>query len=139
MRRNEFVNEITSFAEFLEVCGDVDYETDVYDEDEKDEVVNSNLEYIAQEFDWKGVRDILRDIPEYEQSGYYRMDGTMDWVPLDEGEDLEYYVQELMEYIDDNYPEYWDDEEDEEFYDEEEIELPCEEITMMELMRATCK
>ena len=116
MTRDEFINGINEWWELIDFCNneDCDICEDIYDEDERDDYINSNLYEIAEEAgNWCDLKETLEDIPT--DDGYYLCNGWTDWDWLDD-DDFRAYKNDVLEWMDDN--DMWDDEEDEE-YDEE--------------------
>lgn len=131
MRRQDFIDDITTWSELLSFCYDEDCDIceDIYSEDDRDENIDSNsLVEWARNNTWQELYDILEEIPTgYD---YYWEDDYGDWHGADD--DLfEDRKQEVIEWMDDGG--YWDEEyEDEEDayldndYEEEEDLEPIE-------------
>lgn len=118
MTRQDFIENVTEWWELLDVCRDEDCDIceDIYSDEDKDNRINDDLPYLAREYNWWTLRDILDDIPSGD--GYYCED-TTDWRELDD-EDFENYKADVLHWMDDGG--YWEDEEDEEEYEEYEVE-----------------
>lgn len=118
MTRDEFINGINEWWELIDFCNNenCDICEDIYDEDERDDYINSNLyEIVAEACNWYNLKETLENIPTGD--GYYFCNGW-DWDRLDD-DDFRAYKNDVLEWMDDNVM--WDDEDeeyDEEFYDE---------------------
>lgn len=124
MTRQEFLNDVTSWSDLIDFCGDVDCDLclDIYDSDEIEEVIGNKIENMLNSNSWETIFDVLSDIPR-NCDWYYRTD-------YDEITEADDYIfiekkEEVLDYCD-RY-DLWDDEEDEEEESLEEYE-PVDEI-----------
>lgn len=126
MRREDFVNEMTSWGEVTDFCVEAgldDLIDDIYSSYNMARSMDEDIPEYLQHNDWDELKDALNNIDEgYD---YYRRYGFMEWTGLDDYSDLDDFVQEVKEYIDDNCPDLWDSDED---VDEDE-EVNSEEPT----------
>lgn len=108
MTRTEFLNGVNDFEDLKDFCLDEDCDIcdDVYDEYDRDGYIDERLSEIAEENSWDELRDILAAIPTgYD---YYRCDGRVDWVGLD-NTDFEAYKDDVLAWMDNG--DYWEEEE----------------------------
>lgn len=117
MTRTNFIENVTEWNELTEFCRDMDCDVcdDIIDADDLDSYVNTDLrDAVANGEDWEDIYRWLDGISTgYE---YYRVDGSFDYEPMDNGHDFDSYKNDVIEWMDDNG--LWDEEDDEE-YDEE--------------------
>ena len=136
MTRQEF-EDIGSWWELIDFCQDYEcsYCDDVYSEGSRDNYIDDDLEYMAENNGWMTIRDILNDIPTgYEY--YHRKDG--EWFGLDD-DDLEDYKTDILEWGDIN--DIWDEEEEEEgepWYAETDDFVPPEETMSISDLMSAC-
>lgn len=118
MTRSYFIEEVTTWYEFMDACYDEDYDLeDVYNDESYDEAVEDDIN--DRDVGWYRLKDYLDDLPTgYD---YYRRNGWMDYEGLDDN-DLESYKADFISWMDDG--EYWESEDGE---DEEEAEEEPEE------------
>ena len=114
MRRQDFIDDITTWSELIEFCHDEDCDIceDIYTEDEKDEDIDRNLVDLARNNTWQELYDILESIPTGDC--YYYCDDWGDWHEADD-DIFDERKERVLEWMDDGD---WWDEEDEEEYDE---------------------
>lgn len=134
MTRQEFIDNVTSWAELIEFCNDegLDNCNNVYDDESYNDKIDEELVRRAEDELWQDVREWLDNLPDgYD---YYIIDAYGDWSGVDE---FDLYRDEVIEYMDDcgswDEDEY-DEEEPEEYIDPED-EDPVEEegVTLAEL------
>ena len=118
MRRQDFIDNVTTWSELISFCYDEDCDVceDIYSEEARDEDVDNNLVERARNHTWQELLDILEDIPT--GGSYYYSDDWGDWHEADD-DMFEDRKQDVIDWMDDN--DYWDeeeDEDDEEFLDE---------------------
>lgn len=117
MRRQDFIDDITTWSELLSFCYDEDCDIceDIYSEDSRDEDIDTNnLVEWARNNTWQELHDILEEIPTgYD---YYCRDDYGDWFGAD-NDLFEDRKQEVIDWMDDGG--YWD----EEYEDEEDVYL----------------
>ena len=120
MTRTEFQEDVTSWWDLVDFCRENDcyYCDDIYDDDSKDDYINSMLSDMARNADcWRDLLDTLEAVP----TGYdfYRKNEYDEFYEADD-DDFDSYKQDVLEWGDDN--DVWDpDEEDAE--DDEEPEM----------------
>lgn len=135
MTRTDFQENVTSWWELIDFCRDNDcyYCDDIYDDDMKDDYINSNLsDMVVNATSWRDLLDTLEAIP----TGYnfYRKDEYDEFYEADE-DDFDSYKQDVLDWCDDN--DVWepgdDDEDDEEPERDEEIpeDEPSEETSSL--------
>lgn len=123
MRRQDFIDDITTWSELIEFCNDEDCDIcgDIYSEYEKDEYIDGYLVDLARNNTWQELYDFLESIPTGD--GYYYRDDYGDWHEVDD-----YIFDErkdrVLEWMDDG--DWWDEE------DEEECEEPINVIEEVE-------
>mgnify|MGYP004595028955 CR=1 FL=1 len=119
MTRAEFYENVTTWRDLINFCSDEQCLI-FYDEEGRDDYINSCLMDWAQNDSWTELLSRLGDIPTgYD---YYRYDDYGEWEGLDDG-DFDEIRDEVAEWMDDNG--YWDDEEEvnddeEEVFDDDE-------------------
>lgn len=120
MTRQEFLEESQQWDwdDLINFCNEMGCSLceDVYDEDARDECIDSRLEDLVYNEGWREIKNYLDDIPD--GSDYYERDDWDDWCCLD-GDDLEDRISDVVDWMDRNG--LWDDE-----YDEEEEEECCD-------------
>lgn len=111
MTRQEFIDDVTSWSELIEFCGDNGCYCceDVYDEYDRDSYINENLVDMARNADnWESLKETLEDITTgYD---YYRRDDGGEWYGLDDS-DFDDYKDDVLEWADDH--DVFEDEEEE--------------------------
>lgn len=109
MTRQEFIDDITTFAELKEFCYDHDCELldDVYDQEQLDDEINAWVDDNHRDYMWNELRDYFDNIPTgYD---YYRQTDVMEYEGLDHT-DFQLFKNEVLEWSDDN--EVWDEDEE---------------------------
>lgn len=121
MRRQDFINNVTSWRELIEFCDENGLSScdDIYSDERKDNYINENLYDICRDSnDWQDVRYILRNIPE--GYNYYILD-EYDWMDFcgvpDSGDIFNERKDEVLAIGDDHG--FWDDNNDD---DDDEFE-----------------
>ena len=109
MTRNEFIENVTTWWELKDICGEYgcNYLDDVYNDEERDEYIEDYLNHYANEHCWRDLRDRLCDIPDGD--GFFQYNYWDDWYELGNN-DFENYKGDVLEWMDDN--EMFDEEED---------------------------
>ena len=125
MRRQEFIDEVTTWRDLVEFCSNegIDFLDDVYDDEQKDEYVDEHLDDICSGNTWQDVYSILGSIPEGYDYYLKDEDAWMEFRGLSEGEALFYRRKdEIVEYYDENG--YWEDDDEEEIDEDDVFESP---------------
>lgn len=131
MTRSEFLDDVNSWSELISFCDEYgcDYCSDIYDEEQRDDVLNGRMYERARQDSWRDVYEWLDEI----ETGYdyYREDDYGDFVGLDDSE-FDSYKDDVLSWMDING--YWDDEEleDEDDEIEESASEPIEEEEAVE-------
>lgn len=98
MTRQEFIDSVNSFYDLIDFCNDYgcDICEDIVDDDTMDDYINEEIgDFYGS---WRELRDLLSDIPTgYE---YYRRDGRLDYVWMDNN-DFESYKDDVLSWADD--------------------------------------
>lgn len=127
MRRQDFIDDVTTWSELISFCYDEDCDVceDIYSEDARDEDIDNNLTDWARNHSWQELYDILDAIPC--GADYYYRDDWGDWHEVSD-DMFDDRKQDVIDWMDDGG--YWDDEvdeEDEEIFDEIDEEFPEDE------------
>lgn len=146
MYRNEFIENITDWAELLSFCqeNDLDACRDIYPDSTVEEEIEDDI--ASRECDWRELRDALDDIS---VDGYYYLRrGWLDYVCVDD--EFEDYKRDVLSECDD-WEGFWEveeiaeDEEEEDWFDlfseeepEEEPE-PEEELPDFSVLLSICE
>lgn len=153
MTREDYINNVNDWSDFISFCYDEGYDDfvdDIYytDTDSIEELINDDLNcYLENGYGWRDLREVLNDVENVVcHYDYVRGEGCLCYEGLDEV-DFESYKQELLERIDEL--EEWEDEDDGEIYeintnnstvvneDEEEFDdtpIEPEDVSFEELM-----
>lgn len=146
MTRNEFLNDVNSWSELISFCDEYgcNYCSDIYDEEQRDDVINERMYERAREDSWHDVYSWLDNI----ETGYsyYMEDDYGDFVGMDDSE-FDSYKDDVLEWMDSNG--YWDedddedepDDTDEDFFEDEPIDdepVEDEDFSATELMGMCC-
>lgn len=134
MTRNEFIEDVTTWSQLIEIC--CDYESDVCEDivsyDAMSAGIESELRDMVEsgEYSWTYIRDALNCIDEH--SDYYRRDYTLEYAPMNEYDNFDAYKREFASWMDDN--EYWDEEQQEEEEQLDDQPVDDEDFSIGELM-----
>lgn len=120
MTRSEFLESVDNYDldwdDLKEFCNEEDCPVcdDVYDDSDRDDYIDDELENWAYNEHWSDIRDRLTSIP----VGYdwWQRDAYGDWNGLDDG-DFQEYVHNVVRWMDEHGA--WDEEEDNEYYSED--------------------
>ncbi len=137
MTRQEFIDNVTYWAELCDFCYDenIGYCDDVFNEDSYNECIRCNLQDMTRGDFWQDIRDWLYELP----SGYdyYIQDDHGDWRGADD-DDFDIKKGAIIQYMDDEGLWDEDEEEPEEYYDvEDETPIEDEDISLAELFIAS--
>lgn len=124
MRRQDFINNVTSLSELIEFCDENGLSScdDIYSDERKDNYINENLSDICRDSNgWQDVLYILRNIPE--GYNYYILDED-DWLDFcgisDNGDIFNERKNEVLAIGDDHG--FWDDNNDDDDDNDDEFE-----------------
>ena len=102
MNRTTFLEDVSTWPELLMFCGDIGYDTSaIYDNETRDEEIESDLRERAYDDCWQEIRDWLYDLCDSSRGDYWRRDDYGDWYLMD-NDDFEAYKNDVLEYADDN-------------------------------------
>ncbi len=128
MTRDYFIEEVTTWSELLEFCGEEGCYTceDIIYSDDLDELLCNDISEAIRHDTWTEIRDALDSI----ETGYdfYVIRGTFNYEGADD--DFDYYKDEVLEWGD--YNDKWDEPEDEEDAVFGEPVEDCEESELQE-------
>lgn len=116
MRREDFIEE-TQFWDWndaMSYCWNNGYDSlaeDYYSPDARDEYIENDLPDMIRGCTWREVRDSLSNLEDSDSYYYWRYDYYGDWVGLDDGDDLQAFIDQLIENMDEDGA--FDEEEDE--------------------------
>ena len=134
MTANEFLENVNDYYDLKEFCSEIgcEYCDNILSDDGLDEEVEWAIGECHREYSWREIRDLLSEVP----TGYnwYRLDGTFDYVGLDEY-DFADSKDEVYSWA--HYNGYFDEEEAEERVTREEPEeepLEDEDFSVADLM-----
>ena len=142
MRRQEYIEEVTTWNELLNVADEsrhYEYAENIYDDDGRDDYINEMLYDWARNDSWRELYERLSYFTE-DSSEWWRLDDYGDWIALCDGdEEFEEAKNDLLRDLDED--EWWDDEEDGEstteesdlFDEEEEILVESDEVSIDEM------
>lgn len=122
MTRQEFIDDVVDFSDLINFCNDYGLSEceDIYDDYDRDEMINERIVDWAREESWQELRSVLNRLEEGSGYEYYRYNDDYDeWVGLDD-DDFEDIKNDVLVYMDDEG--LWDEDEEEEGvpYEEEE-------------------
>ena len=119
MTRQEFIDDITQWWELIDFCdeNDCDFCSDIYSDDERDEIVNENLLEWARTEIWQDLYNRLDEITT--GYSYYRADEHGGWDGLDDY-DFDEIKDDVLNWGDEN--DVWDEEDED---PEEEFFIEC--------------
>ena len=112
MTRDEFWDEVTCWSDIKEI----DYENelhlfdDVYDDDGRSEIIEEEIS--ESNYDWKELRDLLDEIPDYDY--YHRHIGFLEWEGVDD--EVDSALQELFDELEAN--DYFEDDDEDDNVEE---------------------
>ncbi len=123
MRRQEFIDEVTTWDELLSAADELreyDLLSDIYSDEARNDWINECLADWARELDWQDMLGRLSDF-DSDSSEWWQLDDYGEWNAVSDGDDyFEDMKNELLEIGDDNSA--WDDaEEGEEDTEDEEL------------------
>lgn len=123
MRRQEFIDEVTTWDELLRAADELreyDLLSDIYSDEARNDWINECLVDWARELDWQDMLGRLSDF-DSDSSEWWQLDDYGEWNAVSDGDDyFEDMKNELLEIGDDNSA--WDDaEEGEEDTEDEEL------------------
>lgn len=123
MRRQEFIDEVTTWDELLSAADELreyDLLSDIYSDEARNDWINESLMDWARELDWQDMLGRLSDFNS-DSSEWWQLDDYGEWNAVSDGDDyFEDMKSELLEIGDDNSA--WDDaEEGEEDTEDEEL------------------
>lgn len=124
MTRSEFLENVTTFGELIDVCNDAEvwhiYEDeDVLTADEYDTRVKEDISSSWDSMQWSKIGDLLSELPDYDGGTYYIGISCLEYRVADE-DDFDRLKQIVLEHFDAD--DLWDEEELEEEVSSEEIE-----------------
>ncbi len=137
MTRQEFIDEVTTWADLLDFCNneDCDICMDIIDCDTMDEMVEEDLRNAVGGYSWQGIRDLLNDVND--EYAYYRNGGSFNYEPVEES-DFDDYKDDVLDWMDrrDLWEEGDMEEEDDNEGETEAEESPAEteDFSVIELM-----
>lgn len=127
MTRRYFLDNITCWSALIAFCcdEDCDYCEDVYASEDLDENIEEDIaDMLNNGESWRHIRDYLADI----DTGYdyYRKDGWLDYVPLDDDYDFDSCLSDVLAWCEDN--DVFDEEDDDVLSMEEDEEIEEEPV-----------
>lgn len=111
MKRQEFIDDVRSFYDLIQFCNEYGYDgvcEDIFDDDERDELIEEDISDALQHCSWRAIRDNLNDIPTGHD--WYRRDGLLEYSVL-YGADFESHKEVVLRLGDEDG--IWEDEENE--------------------------
>ena len=124
MDRITFLEDVGTWPELLMFCGNIGYDTsEIYDNETRDEEIESDLRDRVFDDCWQEIRDWLYDLCDSSRGDYWRRDDYGDWYRMDD-DDFDAWKRDVLEYADEN--ELFDPEDDEDEDDNEPYEFPSE-------------
>ena len=118
MRRQEFIDSITTWSELMDFCYEeqCDCCDGIYSEDSRNSIIDEELVEMAREArDW---RELLRQLDDIPIGSEYYLSCYGEWVDLCDGDSyFDEYKEDVLSWADDH--EVWDEEEEEEFEPDE--------------------
>ena len=111
-QRLDFINNVTDWRDIIEFCvnNDLDFHTNIYNNDELNDYIEDNLEELARDYYWTEVLNILQDIPQGLDFYIKEEDSFMEFSPARQS-DFDLIKNEILEYMDD--VDGWDEDEQE--------------------------
>lgn len=111
-QRLDFINNVTDWRDIIEFCvnNDLDFHTNIYNNDELNDYIEDNLEELARDYYWTEVLDVLQNIPQGLDFYIKEEDSFMEFSPARQS-DFDLIKNEILEYMDDING--WDEDEQE--------------------------
>lgn len=134
MTRSEFIEDINTFSDLRDFCCDygLSYLDEFIDGDDLDSEVDEDIKDC--DFGWGTILDCLRNIASITGADFYRKDGWLDYVEMDDG-DFRELKEDVCRTVDEN--EDWDpeeDEEDDDYYDDIAEENAADEYVFTDVL-----
>ena len=114
MKRTEFIRDVTTWWELMDVCEEHSLRTceDIIDDESRNDYINETLVDLARNNSWQDLRDTLNCYADDDGYDFYAYDDYYGrWRPLDD-DDFDNYKDLVLEEMDNN--DYFDPEDDEE-------------------------
>lgn len=100
MTRQQFIDEITDWSALIDWCIDngCSYCDDIYTDEDRDETIDNELVDMAENHNWRGLKDILNDLDS--TGAYYWRRDCGEWYDADD--DFNDYFNDVLEWAENN-------------------------------------